>query len=423
MRIQLVGVLVLGLSSLATAQTREAEIQQQREAREKALQPETLSGAEKFLRRFQDDRLLQKYERGFGGGFRPLIGGLINGGGFALGLGFRRDDYYNGNLSVNAGAQITTRNFQRLAAGFSLPRLLNDKAFFEVFSVHHNYPGVQFYGLGPDSSRGGRGAYRLEDTALDGTFAVRPIGNSRSPLRFLVGSSLGRLWTNVGPGTLRNVGDVYDIYRPLSSIPGLDQQTYFRRVGGFMQLDYRDDPLGPRNGGNYVFQYSHFDDTKLGRFDFGRTDVDLQQYFGFLNKRRVIALRGKTVLTDPKGRGTLPFYLQPVIGGSDDLRGYRPFRFTGRNSLTLNGEYRWEVFSGMDMALFADAGKVFARRSQLNFHDLESSVGFGFRFNARNVNFIRIDVGFSHEGFQVWFKFNDIFGQRPFGTSTAQPVY
>jgi hypothetical protein len=61
------------------------------------------------------------------------------------------------------------------------------------------------------------------------------------------------------------------------------------------------------------------------------------------------------------------------------------------------------------MALFADAGKVFPRRGQLNFSNLESSVGFGFRANVRNSVFLRVDVGFSHEGFMVWFKFNNVF--------------
>jgi hypothetical protein len=50
-------------------------------------------------------------------------------------------------------------------------------------------------------------------------------------------------------------------------------------------------------------------------------------------------------------------------------------------------------------------------------------VGFGLRFNVRNSTFLRTDVGFSHEGFQVWVKFSDIFAQRVFGASLAQPVF
>ena len=34
-----------------------------------------------------------------------------------------------------------------------------------------------------------------------------------------------------------------------------------------------------------------------------------------------------------------------------------------------------------------------------------------------------MDFGWSREGFQVWFKFNDFFRQRPLGTAGAQPIY
>jgi outer membrane translocation and assembly module TamA len=91
--------------------------------------------------------------------------------------------------------------------------------------------------------------------------------------------------------------------------------------------------------------------------------------------------------------------------------------------IVYNAEYQWEIFSGLEGAVFADAGKVMSRRSQLSFSSMESDVGFGLRFNARNATFMRFDVAFSHEGFQLWFKFNDIFNARRFGTSVGQPVY
>ena len=120
---------------------------------------------------------------------------------------------------------------------------------------------------------------------------------------------------------------------------------------------------------------------------------------------------------------TVPFYLQSVLGGSQDVSGFRPYRFYDENMLVMNAEYRWEVFSGMDMAIFADAGKVMPKRSLLDFKKLESTVGFGMRFNARNATFMRIDVGLSQEGFKVWFKFNDVFAQRPFGSSATSHIF
>jgi len=75
------------------------------------------------------------------------------------------------------------------------------------------------------------------------------------------------------------------------------------------------------------------------------------------------------------------------------------------------------------MALFADAGKVTNRRGDLNFRNLESDAGFGLRFNARNKTFLRLDVAFSHEGVQVWVKFNNVFRNGPAHTSSSMGEY
>jgi hypothetical protein len=49
---------------------------------------------------------------------------------------------------------------------------------------------------------------------------------------------------------------------------------------------------------------------------------------------------------------------------------------------------------------------------------MESDVGFGFRFNQRDKTFLRLDVGFSHEGFQIWVKFANVFKKGPVHTSS-----
>jgi outer membrane protein insertion porin family len=123
------------------------------------------------------------------------------------------------------------------------------------------------------------------------------------------------------------------------------------------------------------------------------------------------------------GGEPIPFYMQPALGGSEDLRGYRPFRFRDENLFTMTAEYRWEVFSGLDMAVFTDAGRVYAHRSDFSVRHLETDAGFGFRFNARNQTFLRLDVGFSHEGFQVWVKFGDVFRHRVPQTSSGMENY
>lgn len=408
-------VVCVDLRAQAPPATREQEISHERDKKEATLEPETVTKTENFLRNFRDQKYLERFSAGFNG-FRVKLGNMVTGGGFAIGPEYYREDLLNGSLTARASAQISTRAYQKYETELIAPKLANSKLQLSLLGSHRNYGGINYYGNGPDSSKSGRSNYRLEDTAVDGILAAKPWRGVK------FGTSLGYLLVNVGPGTDDRFVSSDQIYPP-SVAPGIDTQTNFLRYGFFAQYDYRDDPNGAKRGGNYVMQFSWFDDQRFNRYSFRRLDIDLQQYIGLFNDTRRFAFRAKAILTDSDGGNVVPFYLRPVLGGSDDLRGFRPFRFSDNNSLILNGEYRWEIFSGLDGALFADGGKVFPRRGQFNFSNLEGSAGFGLRFNARNATFLRVDVGFSHEGFQVWFKFNDVFNQRTFGTTTGQPVY
>ena len=396
--------------------SRAAVIEKEREAKAEKLEPDKVNAIERRLLAFKDAKYFERAATGFNG-LRVAIGNMVTGSGFAAGPEYYREDLMHGKLTARASAVLSTKLYQKYEAQALLPRLANGKVSLEGIATHRNYSSLQYYGTGPDRPKELRTNYRLEDTSADGILAIEPVR------RVKLGASLGYLWTNVGPGDNSDFASTETVFGP-DAAPGIDHQTNFFRHGFFAQYDYRDDPLGmAKKGGNYVMQYSWFHDQKLNTYSFRRMDIELQQFIPLLNKTRVIALRAKTTLTETDRNEQIPFYLQPILGGSDDLRGYRNFRFTDRNSMVMTAEYRWEIFSGLDGAVFADAGKVFPRRGMLNFRDLESSVGFGLRFNVRNATFIRTDIAFSHEGFQFWFKFNDVFNSRRFGTTTGQPVY
>jgi len=391
-------------------------IEKERDAKSAKLEPDEVNEIERRLRNFKDAKYLERTAVGYNG-LRIKFGNMVTGGGFAAGPEYYRQDLMGGQLVARASAQLSTKLYQKYEAQAVLPRLANGKVSLEGIASHRNYASLQYYGTGPDRPKELRTNYRLEDTSIDGILAAEPIR------RIKLGASLGYLWTNVGPGDDSRFASAETVFTPAQA-PAINHQPNYFRHGVFAQYDYRDNPAGmAKSGGNYIMQYSWFHDQKLNVFSFRRMDIELQQFIPLLNKTRVIALRAKTTLTETDRNEQIPFYLQPIMGGSEDLRGYRPFRFSDRNSMALTAEYRWEIFSGLDGAVFADAGKVFPRRGMLNFRDLESSVGFGFRMNARNTTFMRLDVGFSHEGFQVWMKFNDVFLSRRFGTTTGQPVY
>jgi hypothetical protein len=75
----------------------------------------------------------------------------------------------------------------------------------------------------------------------------------------------------------------------------------------------------------------------------------------------------------------------------------------------FNAESRWGLFTHVDLALFADAGKVAAVASDLNFRHLRTSYVAGVRVHNRSATVTRLDVGHSAEGWRVVFKVNDPF--------------
>jgi len=395
--------------------SRAQEIERARDAKVATLKPEEVSPTERRMRDFREKKILERVTAGYNG-FRIKLGGMVTGAGFGVGPEYFREDLLNGAMSVRASGQISTGGYTKLGFETGFHNLARKKLSLDFAAFRRDYKNLNYYGPGPDSAKTGRSVYRLEDTAADILAVVHPTRMIK------LGASVGALWVNVASGTNNHFAKAEQTYSPAVA-PGIDHQTNFWRNSVFAQFDFRDDPLGPKAGGNYVVQTGWYRDRNQLGFSFRRTDLDFQQYIPFLNKTRRFALRAKGTFTEPDSGQRTPFYLQPILGGSDDLRGYRSFRFTDRNSVVYNAEYQWEIFSGLDGAVFMDAGKVMPRGGLLKFSDLETDAGFGLRFNAANRTFMRFDVAFSHEGFQIWFKFSDFFNSRRFGVSAEQPVY
>jgi len=383
------------------AETRAGLIEQQRRQKAAALSPDLPDRVERAIDYVQDHQVLDRLFQGYKG-LRPRIGGLVTGSGFAAGPEYFRRDLLHDQAIFRASVRGSLRKFYVLDSEFSLPKLANGHLFLDFYAAHRDYPRIDYYGPGPDSAKSGRSGFLMEDTSFqaNGGFSLA---------RHLRVGGFGRyLMVNVGRGRDERFVSTDAIFTEATT-PGIQTQTNFAHAGGFVQYDWRDNPGVPRSGGNYIAEYSTFTDLLRSRYSFDRVDLEVQQYFGFFHKRRVIALRGRVEATDARNGNVTPFYLQPTIGGSDDLRGFRPFRFYDNNSMVLNGEYRWELTTGIDMAIFTDAGRVFGRWRDIGFGDLEKDYGFGFRFHTREGVALRVDTGFSREGFQVWIKFNNVF--------------
>jgi hypothetical protein len=393
--------ILLGAASPSLAQepsSREEADRQQREEKNRTLQPYKMSGLEKGMRFIEEKAIFIVGREGF----YPKIGSLTTGSGFAYGLGFRDRDLFNNTGELDLWAATSTRLYWATEARLTFPKLVNNRLLVETWAAHRDYPEEDFFGLGPGSNRDDQTSYAIRSDLFGARAGVRPF-----PL-MLAGGGLEYLNPRLGEGQDSRVPSIEDIFDPTTA-PGLGESVDYLRTMAFAEVDYRE-PKNPKKGGWYRVNFSHFDDRTTGLYTFNRVDTDLRQFVGFLAGRRVIAARLFISTSNTDDEHVMPFYAMPTLGGNDTLRGFREYRFRGPHAILVQGEYRWEIWSGFDAALFYDAGKVANTRSDLDFSDLQSNYGFGFRFNTNEAIIFRVDAGFgSRDGNHLYIVFGGVF--------------
>jgi outer membrane protein assembly factor BamA len=332
-------------------------------------------------------------------GWYPRFGGVTNGSGIAMGPGYRRP--FAGDHAVfNVSAAFSAIGYKVVDGSFALPRVAGDRVGLTVNGRYRYFPQEDFFGPGIDAPREARTSFLLESTEFWVDAAYRP-----APWLY-VGGETGHLNARVGRGRDPRFPSIETSFTEAAA-PGLFEQPDFLHGRVFAGIDYRDAPLNARSGGHYYVAVARYADRDLHRHSFRQTTVSAAQFLPLLEKKRVIALRALAVLSNPDAAHRVPFYLQPTLGGHDTLRGFRSWRFRDANLLLLTGEYRWEAFAGLDMALFVDAGSVAADRSDLS--AFQTNYGLGFRFNAADRVFLRIDIARSREGLRYFLKFGPVF--------------
>ena len=371
------GVAVPAYSQNAEPTTRAEALRQQREQKQQALTPNEPDRLQRAMD-YVEDRAMHVVARD---GWYPKIGSLTTGSGFALGVGYRERDLFDRHGVAEVWGAASFKKYWAAQARLAFTDLAGGRLMAEAVASLREYPKESFFGIGPDSQR---------DNEMEFGLRLREIG--------------GRAGVRVLPAVVVGAGAA--LFAPRAE----GREVDYLRSNAFVEVDYRE-PLNARRGGWYRIDFSQYHDQDGGAFSFDRVDLDARQFIGFFADRRVIALRG-LVSTSSASAGSVgvPFYLMPTLGGNDSLRGFRNYRFRGPHAMLLQAEYRFELWSGLDAALFYDTGKVALRRSDLNFDDLESDYGFGFRFNTAQGVIMRVDAAFgSREGKHLHIVFGGVF--------------
>ena len=171
---------------------------------------------------------------------------------------------------------------------------------------------------------------------------------------------------------------VETVYTP-ATLPGLGTKTTYLHSQGTVGFDWRTSPGYSRRGGFYGVTLHDYAD-KDEQFGFRQVDYEAIQHIPILREAWVISLRGLARTTYNKTNQQVPFFMLPYVGSGSTLRGFTSHRFRDQNSLTLQAEWRIMANRFIDTAVFYDAGKVAARRADLDLNGLKSDYGFGVAF-------------------------------------------
>lgn len=387
--------------------TRASVIEAERAAKATKLAPEEPPKAEQVYRKWMRSKTLSQFLAA-PRGWQLFWGGMATGTGFSLGPAYTRHDLRKETVQFDFSAVGSISLAYKVGAQVAMPRLLHDRMFFSAAGLRFDYPQLAYYGPGMNSSTTNKTNFRLEANDVNFRWGVRA-----DPRRRLSLGVTGHYITeNIGPGTSGSSPSTQTIFTPAQA-PGINRQPYYLAGGPFLELNLLDSLTDPHKGNFSLLQYDFFSDRTFDAYSFKRLHVETRQYIPILNNKRTFVIRavGKFSYLNPGQQ--VPFWLQPWLGDADALRGYDTYRFRDNNSLLFQGEYRWEVLSALDMALWADGGKVFAKPGQMSLAHLKGSAGVGFRFRTRAAEAFRVDVGFSRETVRIWFKFGSTFPAQP----------
>jgi outer membrane protein assembly factor BamA len=422
-RLLIVAVLILqgifGIFAAADttdpAATRAELLRQKRLEKLKQLRPAEQGRLEKAMVYVQEEHLLQKiFSMEPFYNFRPKFGlgdeydrqlVLESGSGWAFGILWEKKNLAPG-IHLKWGGSLSTRLYRLAGVRMDLEDMLERPGFYSHFyAVYWNYPQLDFYGIGPDSEQGNRVNYRSENFEFRYAIGQEWFHRLRTEL------AVGYMRTRIAPGTAENRSSIEEVFDD-DSAPGLFNEPYYYYIRPHVRWDSRDN-FGYTCAGTVLdFQMTVYKDHTLQRYSFDTYEIEAQQFFPFLHKHRVIALRAKAQLTDvDRSDGQrVPFYMLPYLGGGNSLRGYREFRYFDENYLLFNAEYRWKAWTSLEMAIFADYGNVFSRIEDMGLSDLRCSYGFGFRFVTGRSVFLRADVAWHEWGApRLFIKMHKIF--------------
>ena len=382
---------LLAQSAAPPASREEAYAVQQAE-KERVSRPPKQDRAERLIRKVETLFLIDP------SGFFPAFESVYQGGGLTLGGGYRQ--FYGDNTFWQVKGLYSLLNYKLVEGATVSKDRWKGRLTLGTRVGWRDATQVAYYGIGQKSELEDRTNYRFQQTYAEGSATFRP--RRWSPIQ---GSFAYEHWNTLqGQGGEPSIETRYNT----QTAPGLGAEPTYLHSRVSAGIDWRQSPGYTRRGGLYEVVFHDYHATGDGRYSFRKLDAEVIQHVPLLRETWVLAARGRMETTLSDG-GVMPYFMMPALGSGSTLRGYSSYRFRDRHSLLFNAEFRWIPTVGLDMALFYDAGKVAATRSDLDFKGMKSNVGIGARFHGPFATPLRIDLAVGNEGWRLVLSGGPIF--------------
>jgi hypothetical protein len=347
-------------------------------------------------------------------GLYPEFGYMVTGSGWiSAGPGYHHK-FLDNRALFDTSAAISWRTYKIAQARVEFHAVGEDTLIIGAQGFYQDATQIHFFGLGRDSLKSDKGAYRLHDFDTVGwvRYNLKPV---------VISGTIGWMDSPTISSPSGPFKSGYEDARTLfgdAGAPGLLTPVSFLHANADAAVDTRDQALHGTHGGMYRVGMSTYSDRDRGQFSFQTYEAEGVQYVPLIPSRNwVLALHGWLVGTDTSQGNSLPVYLMPALGGHDTLRGYVDYRFHDRSLLLASAESRWAIWEHLDLALFLDAGNVAPRVGDLNLS--KTSVGVGVRVHSHTATLGRLDLAHSKEGWRVLFKMDDPFALSRLSRRTA----
>jgi hypothetical protein len=331
-----------------------------------------------------------------GDGVHPVVSSsLVAGSGLAGGANFSVGQNLSGRplrLSEVVDARFSTNGSQsfsgRLDVLGSGNRDNNRHNNASIVVAHQHLAELTYFGQGNGSNAADKSVFALDRTSVGGVIET-PL-----PKGFWVHGQLGGLWVEQSGVSGADAPSIDVRFSHTSGTPGLATSTGYLVSGGGLSWQYPLDAVttgyavevagtvrGYREMRDQPFSFALFDLAWTNRYTPSTT----------LGSFSLAALATFAAL--PSGN-SVPFYLQPTLGGTDlngvsVLRSFDDYRFRAPNRLAIVIEHEHEIAGPVGSLVFADMGQVSPDASKFDWGSFHDSFGVGITVRVGNVTVLR----------------------------------